>query len=111
MLLTGARIGGDLVFSGARIYREMPRPPRDGEPESPAPSPDPVERSMRLVPRGIIDAAACFVADRIRVEGNLEMDDGFSSSGTVRLPNALVGGWSPRSSRCCRAPRRPAGCD
>ncbi|WP_028934303.1 hypothetical protein [Pseudonocardia spinosispora] len=101
MLLAGARISGDLVLSGAQIRRELPvlgpeRPPgddgsvADGGAEDRA---DTVEQSMRLVPRGIIDAAACLVADRIRVEGNLELDDGFHSSGTVRLPNAAVGGY------------------
>lgn len=94
MLLAGARIGGDLVLSGAQIRRELPYlgpepPPAEGEPVAD----DTVEQSMRLVPRGIIDAAACLVADRIRVEGNLELDDGFHSSGTVRLPNAAVGGY------------------
>ena len=33
------------------------------------------------------------VADRIRVEGNLELDDGLRTDGTVRLPNAVVGGY------------------
>jgi hypothetical protein len=33
------------------------------------------------------------VADRVRVEGNLELDDGLSTDGTVRLPNAVVGGY------------------
>jgi hypothetical protein len=92
ILLAGARIAGDLVFSGARIRREAP----PHGPELPGRSvdpPDQAEPGMRLVPRGIVDAAACLVADRIRVEGNLEMDDGFRAHGTVRLPNALVGGY------------------
>jgi hypothetical protein len=42
---------------------------------------------------GIIDAATCVVADRIRVEGNLELDDGVRTDGTFRLPNAVVGGY------------------
>jgi hypothetical protein len=42
---------------------------------------------------GIIDAATCVVADRVRVEGNLELDDGLRTDGTFRLPNAVVGGY------------------
>jgi hypothetical protein len=89
MLLAGARIGGDLVLSGAQIRRELP----SIGPEPPEEPADRVEQNMRLVPRGIVDAAACLVADRLRVEGNLELDDGFRAHGTVRLPNAIVGGY------------------
>jgi hypothetical protein len=45
------------------------------------------------VPMGIIDAGTCVVADRVQVEGNLELDDGLSTDGTIRLPNATVGGY------------------
>ena len=31
--------------------------------------------------------------DRVRVEGNLELDDGLHTDGTVRLPNATVSGY------------------
>lgn len=87
VLLAGARIGGDLVLSGARITR----PPGD-EPD-PVPLHPAEETRVPVVPRGIIDAAACLVADRVGVEGNLELDDGFTSSGTLRLPNAVVRGY------------------
>ncbi|HEY4421289.1 MAG TPA: hypothetical protein VGN22_17325, partial [Pseudonocardia sp.] len=53
----------------------------------------PGESRMPVVPGGIVDGAACLVADRIRVEGNLELDDGSRTDGTVRLPNAVVGGY------------------
>ena len=33
------------------------------------------------------------LADRGRVAGNLELDDGLHTDGTVRLPNATVGGY------------------
>ena len=33
------------------------------------------------------------VADRIRIDGNLELDDGLRTDGTFRLPNAVVGGY------------------
>ena len=48
---------------------------------------------MPPVPVGIIDASTCVVADRIRIEGNLELDDGLRTDGTLRLPNAVVGGY------------------
>jgi hypothetical protein len=82
--LPGARIGGDLVFSGAQIVSTTIPDPGDEAPEgSRAP----------VVPAGIVDPAACLVADRVRVEGNLELDDGMRTTGTVRLPNAVIGGY------------------
>jgi hypothetical protein len=94
--LTGARIGGDLVLSGARIER----PPTPGPPE-----PDPDESRMPVVPGGIVDPGACLVADRVRVEGNLELDDGMSTDGTVRLPNSVVGGYLRLSGARLLGPR------
>ena len=88
VLLSRARIEGDLVFSGARIDRAA-----DPGAVSAAPSTDPAESRLPPVPMGIIDAATCVVADRIRVEGNLELDDGVRTDGTFRLPNAVVGGY------------------
>lgn len=86
VLLAGSRVGGDLVLSGARIERLEPAGP-------PGPEPVPYESRMPVVPGGIVDASACLVADRVHVEGNLELDDGLRTSGTVRLPNAVVGGY------------------
>jgi hypothetical protein len=94
--LTGARIGGDLVFSGARIER----PAAPGPPE-----PDPDESRMPVVPGGIVDPGACLVADRVHVEGNLELDDGMSTDGTVRLPNARIGGYVRLSGARLLGPR------
>ncbi len=84
VLLAGARIGGDLAFSGAHIACNpgvRPEPPSREETRLP------------VVPSGIVDPAACLVADRVHVEGNLELDDGLRTEGTVRLPNAVVGGY------------------
>ena len=82
--LPGARIGGDLVFSGALIASTTIPDPGEEAPEgSRAP----------VLPAGIVDPAACLVADRVRVEGNLELDDGMATAGTVRLPNAVIGGY------------------
>ncbi|RKT51785.1 hypothetical protein [Saccharothrix australiensis] len=75
VLLDGARVGGNVVFSGARLRASV------------------VDRPVLVIPRGTADEAAALVADRLRVEGNVELDDGFTSSGTVRLPNAEVGGY------------------
>ena len=75
------------VLRGA--HRPGPNPGAVAEP----PEPDPAESRMPPVPVGIIDAATCVVADRIRVEGNLELDDGLHTDGTFRLPNAVVGGY------------------
>ncbi|WP_447004939.1 hypothetical protein ACRAKI_36115 [Saccharothrix isguenensis] len=75
ILLDGARVGGSVVFSGARLHASV------------------VDRPVLVIPRGTADEAAALVADRIRVDGNVELDDGFTSSGTVRLPNADIGGY------------------
>jgi hypothetical protein len=84
VLMPGARVGGDLVFTGATIHR------RPGSPLLPR-----IENETRMpvVPGGIIDPGAALVADRIRVEGNLELDDGSDTVGTVRLPSAVVSGY------------------
>lgn len=76
ILLDGARIGGNLEFTGARLHSNHR-----------------VDNRVLVIPHGLADEAATLVADRVRVEGNVELDDGFTSSGTVRLPNALVGGY------------------
>ena len=88
VLLSGARIVGDLVFSGARIERAA-----EAGAVADAIQPDRVESRLPPVPVGIIDAGTCVVADRVQVEGNLELDDGLSTDGTIRLPNATVGGY------------------
>ncbi len=38
------------------------------------------------------DITATLIADRIRVEGNVELDRGLRSTGTIRIVNAVVGG-------------------
>lgn len=84
VVIPGVRIGGDLVFTGAVVRRRtvealLPRAEN--------------ESRMPIVPGGIIDPGAAVVADRIHVQGNLELDDGCDTTGTVRLPGAVVGGY------------------
>ncbi|MGL5850820.1 MAG: hypothetical protein ACRCZD_08570, partial [Phycicoccus sp.] len=81
--MAGARIGGDLLLAGALLHRSTTLPlPERAVNESRPPS----------LPEGGPDPGAALVADRIRVEGNLELDDGARCVGTVRLPGAVVGG-------------------
>ncbi|MGL5929771.1 MAG: hypothetical protein ACRCY8_12615, partial [Dermatophilaceae bacterium] len=81
--MAGARIGGDLLLGGALLHRSTILPlPERGANESRPPS----------LPEGGVDPGAALVADRIRVEGNLELADGARCVGTVRLPGAVVGG-------------------
>jgi len=96
VLIAGARIGGDLVLSGADIHRDPNAAP---EPEG-----EPGESRMPVIPNGIVDGTACLVADRVAVEGNLELDDGMRADGTVRLPNAVVGGYLRLSGARMSAP-------
>ena len=95
VLIAGARVGGDLVFSGAMLRRDVTAP-------DPGFAPD--ESRMPVIPGGIVDGSACLVADRINVEGNLELDDGLRTDGTVRLPNAVVGGYLRLSGARLSAP-------
>ncbi|APU18013.1 MULTISPECIES: hypothetical protein [Actinoalloteichus] len=75
ILLPGARIGGDAVFSGARM--EIPAVP---------------DRHTTVIPSGVLDTNAALIADRIRIEGNLELDDDLRVIGSIRLPSAQIGG-------------------
>ncbi len=90
VVLAGARIGGDLRLSGAQIT-VAPRP----------------ERSVLVMPRGIIDdSGAALIADRIDVRGNVELDDGFTAAGAVRLPGATIGGYLRLSGAKLGSPDR-----
>jgi hypothetical protein len=76
VVLSGARIGGDLRLSGARLTV----PPSS-------------EHTVLVIPRGVADGSAALVADRIDVRGNVELDEGLTAAGTIRLPGAQVGGY------------------
>ncbi|HEY0637260.1 MAG TPA: hypothetical protein VGD67_06410 [Pseudonocardiaceae bacterium] len=90
VVLSGARIGGDLRLSGAQLAVAPP-----------------AERSGLVVPRGTADdASASLVADRISVRGNLDLDDGFCAVGAVRLPAANIGGHLRLSGATLGRPER-----
>lgn len=93
-VLSGARIGGDLRLSGARL--------------AVAPLPD---HSVLVMPRATVDdSGASLVADRVDVRGNVELDDGFTSTGVVRLPGATIGGYLRLSGATLGGPERlPSG--
>ncbi|HKS48079.1 MAG TPA: oxidoreductase [Amycolatopsis sp.] len=71
--MPSARVEGDIVFRGANL-----RGPRRGRAEVDG---DPYE-----------DPWPALVADRVRVDGNLELSDGLSASGTLRMINMRIGG-------------------
>jgi hypothetical protein len=75
LFLRGARVDGDFSLRGAELT-----PPRD-EPPLPAP-----------VNERFFDPEATLIADQIRVSGNLDADRNFTSTGTLRIVNAYVGG-------------------
>lgn len=97
VLVAGARVGGDLVLAGARISVAGPPEPRRSVAG---------ETGMPVVPAGIVDPSACLVADRIQVDGNTEIDDGARIDGTVRLPNARIGGYLRLSGAVLTGPGR-----
>ncbi|GGM66942.1 oxidoreductase [Longimycelium tulufanense] len=76
VVLAGAQIGGDVVFSGASLRVPARR-----------------NHHVLVLPRGVADGTAALVADRMRVEGNVELDDGVNVAGSVRLTNSDIGGY------------------
>ncbi|SES48341.1 hypothetical protein [Actinokineospora terrae] len=75
VILSGARIGGDAVFSGAQLH--------DGGGG---------DGHVRVLPRGTVDDHYILDADRLRVDGDVKLDEGFTASGTVGLRSAQIGG-------------------
>lgn len=74
VFLRSAKVDSDFSMRGARIS------PRT-EHSRPVPPDDP-----------FFDPNAALVADRSRVDGNVNLDRGFSSTGTIRIVNAHIGG-------------------
>jgi len=75
--LPSARVDGDIVFRGADLA-------------SPQGGPIAVEAWDSSDP--YVDPWPAMVADRLRVDGNVELSDGLSASGTLRMINARIGG-------------------
>lgn len=71
--LLSARVDGDIVFRGANL-----RGPQRGQADLDG---DPY-----------LDPWSALVADRLRVDGDLELSDGLSATGTLRMINARIGG-------------------
>ena len=72
--LPSAHIESDLSLRGAVL--------RPGKPGSPTHAPD----------DSYYGARTTLIADRIRVDGNADLDHGFTSTGTVRMVNGHIGG-------------------
>jgi len=75
LVLTGARIGGDAVFSGAHLH-EPGR--QDGQ--------------ILVVPHGSVEESFVLDAERVKVDGDLKLDAGFVAAGGVGLRSARIGG-------------------
>ncbi|MGH3864497.1 hypothetical protein [Actinokineospora sp.] len=75
VLLSGARIGGDAVFSGAHLH--------DGAAG---------ESHVLVLPHGTAEDHTVLDADRLRVDGDVKLDAGFTAAGAVGLRGARIGG-------------------
>ncbi|MGH4013119.1 MAG: hypothetical protein ACRDSL_04150 [Pseudonocardiaceae bacterium] len=91
VVLAGASVAGNAVFSTATMRG----------------STDPEEPAVLVLPRGHADHTAALVADRITVNGNLELDAGFTAAGSVRLTNARIGGYLRLSGATLGTPVEP----
>lgn len=91
VVLAGASVAGDAVFSGAMLQGTT----------------DPAERAVLVLPRGSADSTAALVADRIAVHGNLVLDAGFTAVGSIRVTNARVGGYLQLSGATLGEPAEP----
>lgn len=91
VVLAGATVGGSVVFSGATLQAAPDR--RDGP--------------VLVLPRGRADSTAALVADRLVAHGNVELDSGFATTGTVRLPQARIDGYLRLSGAVLGEPDAP----
>ncbi|MQA62027.1 MAG: oxidoreductase [Actinophytocola sp.] len=81
LFVPGARIDGDLVLRGAKLRVRPGGAVRNAAWRDAMRSGDPS-----------VDPWPAIVGDRMRLDGNLACGDGFSSDGTLRLVNAVIGG-------------------
>jgi hypothetical protein len=77
LYLPSARVDSDIVLRGARL-------------ETNQSAPIAVESWRSSDP--YLDPRPALVADRLRVDGNVELSDGFEATGTLRMLNARIGG-------------------
>lgn len=77
VFMPSARIDGDVVLRGAKLGVDQ--------------SLEPAVRNWRSSDP-YVDPKPALVADRIKVEGNVELSDGLYSEGTLRMVNARIGG-------------------
>ncbi|SFJ57558.1 oxidoreductase [Amycolatopsis sacchari] len=88
--LPGARVDGDIVFRSA----DLASPQRGAIAVEAWDSSDPY-----------VDPWPALVADRMRVEGNVELSDGLSATGTVRMINTRIGGTLRLARARLKVPR------
>lgn len=77
VFMPSARVDGDVVLRGAQLCLEQSRPPAVHNWRSSDP---------------YVDPKPALVADRVKVEGNVELSDGLRAQGTLRMVNARIGG-------------------
>lgn len=84
--LPSARVDGDIVLRGADLHSaKRGRTEMDGDP--------------------YLDPWPSLVADRVRVDGNVELSDGLSATGTLRMLNARIGGTLRLARARIKVPR------
>ncbi|TVT08117.1 oxidoreductase [Amycolatopsis bartoniae] len=88
--LPSARVDGDIVFRGA----DLASPQRGSIAVDAWNSSDPY-----------VDPWPALVADRMRVEGNVELSDEFSAVGTLRMINTRIGGTLRLAGARLKVPR------
>lgn len=87
--LLSARVQGDIVFRGAELHGPV---------------------RGRVVPADdpYVDPRPALVADRLRVDGNLELSDGLTATGTLRMTNTRIGGTLRLARATVSVPRGQA---
>ncbi|WP_246127345.1 oxidoreductase [Amycolatopsis rhizosphaerae] len=90
--LPSARVNGDIVFRGADL-----RSPQRG----------PIAVNAWESSDPYVDPWPALVADRLRVDGNVELSDGLAAVGTLRMLNARIGGTLRLARARITVPRGP----
>ncbi|HEY8371355.1 MAG TPA: oxidoreductase [Pseudonocardiaceae bacterium] len=90
LLLPNARISSDLTLRGATLHHALSENDTSGD--GPAKFGAQNHSTGTTPPSTLDDRRAALVADRIRVDGNVEIDDGFTCTATIRMLNGVIGG-------------------